>query len=227
MNLKILTDFNLMKSFLISIVLFIYNKLLLFIIIYIPDRYVNYLIKSSYPINIDIDLLDSDDSDNEDLLFNNGHSYLKEYKHYLLLWEYDTILYLFNLKQYSFNIQNNHKLPILYNSVDYKKQMLNNNIGITFVDSCLFNIKINKQIINNKQIKLTSINNIKNKIVLLYGLSGKCLNSNIISKLYPNYRYLYAIYKYNNNYKYILVDLHNNYNLIKHKKIIFNIININ
>lgn len=227
MILKILKDTKLIQSFFISLFLFIYNKLLVFIIIYITDRYINFLIKSSYPINIDIDLLDSDDSDDEDLLFNTGHNYLKEYENYLLIWEYDTILYLFNLKQYSFKIQDNNKLPILYNSLGYKKQIDNNSIGITFVDSFLFNIKLNKPLLKDTQIKLTSVNNIKNKIVLLYLLSGECLNSNIISKLFPNYRYLYAIYKFNNNYKYILVDLHYNYNLIKHRKIMFNRININ
>lgn len=225
MNVKLLKDKELIFSFLISLFLFIYNKVLLLIIIYIPDTYIYWLVKPSIPINIDINLLDSDDSDDE--LLNTEHSSLKKYENYLLFWEYDTILYLFNLKQYSFKIQDNNKLPILYNSINKKKQITNSNNGITFIDAFLFNIKLTKQILRDSQIKLQSLNNIRNKIVLFYFLSGECLNSNLISKSFPNYKYLYVMYKFNNNYKYILVDLHNNYNLIKHKKIMFNRININ
>ena len=58
--------------------------MLLLIIIYIPDTYIYWLVKPSIQINIDINLLDSDDSDDE--LLNTEHSSLKKYENYLLFW---------------------------------------------------------------------------------------------------------------------------------------------
>ncbi len=223
--LTLLKDKELILSFLISLFLFIYNKVLYLIIIYIPDSYLNILVKSQIPINIDIDLLDSDSSDDE-MNYTSDYNTLDEYKNYLQMWEYDTILHLFDLKQYSFKIQNSDNIPVLYNSS--KNKFIISNNGITFIDSFLFNINLHKQKINNhSEINLKSVNNIKNKIVLLFYLSGESINSNIVKKLFPNYRFLFIMYKFNNDYKYILVDLYNNYNLIKHKKIMFNRIEIN
>ena len=38
---------------------------------------------------------------------------------------------------------------------------------------------------------------------------------------------IYIYYKKNSKYEHVLIDLYNNYDVIKHKKILFNKININ
>jgi len=127
----------------------------------------------------------------------------------------------------------------IYNTIDY-------NI-INIVECFLFNIKINNNITDNidnidnidnnidnidnniDNINIDDIYTIKKKIILIYYLTNK-LNSNNIHNLFPKYKYLYILYKKNNQstnkFNYILIDLENNYDLIKNKKLLFNKINL-
>ena len=53
------------------------------------------------------------------------------------------------------------------------------------------------------------------------------LNTSIIHTLFPQYKYLYILYKKTSEkYDYILIDMHNNHDLIKNKKVLFNMINL-
>ena len=67
---------------------------------------------------------------------------------------------------------------------------------------------------------------LKRKIKLFYILQNK-LNTSIISNLFPQYKYLYILYKKTpEKYDYVLIDLNNNHDLIKNKKVLFNMINL-
>lgn len=248
MKLSFLFDKDLIQSFLLSIISFIYSKFILFIITHVQDKSLMYLVNPYiYKKNVD-DFSDSDLSDSEDMILNNptvnvndipNHNTLEEYNNYLRLWEYDIILYLFKLERYSFNIiSSNEKDKVAninniqpVNSIVKQSKELTNHI--TIVNSFLFNIKMSKtglNLINKKydnNIKLLSIYPFQYKLALFSYISNNYVNSSVLHNLFPNHKYIYIYYKKNSDYNHALIDLYNNYDVIKHKQILFNKININ
>lgn len=223
----LLTDIDLIKSIINSIFCFIFNKFVIYIIKYIPDYYLS-LIFNSY-IKIDDELLDyesdSDLSDSNLNLSKKDYNTLEEYNKYLKYWEYDTLLHLFNLKQYTYNIQNNYILPIV-NTIPINEELINNkyNSYIIIINSFLFNIKINRN--NIKEIVFQTKYEIIFKTYLLYILNN-CINTNTINHIFnKQYKYLYIQYIKNNKINYILIDIENNYNILKHQPVLFNKINL-
>lgn len=250
MKLSLLADKELLYSLFLSILSFIYSKLIIFIITTIPDRYLMYLLKPDIYIKL-IDFDSDSDSDNSIDEYNNSlsnsllnHNSLDEYTNYLKYWEYDVILHLFNLQKYSYNIiseieknkiNKNYSLNKEYNS--NLTEFYNSNNVITIVNCFLFNIKVSKTIfksyndtIKDKQnkcdIKLLSIIPFRFKLALYSYIYNNYINSSNLHKLFPNHKYLYIYYKKRSEYYSILIDLHNNYDITKHKKILFNKIKI-
>jgi hypothetical protein len=239
--LKLVLDKELVFVFLCSIINFLYTNFIILLIKYIDDEKL-FFINSNIKININNDLDDLfSDSDSDDLDSNdNNINTLDAYNKHLILWEYEVILRMFNIPNILLNILNESelsKIPIRFNNnIKTELEMYNLPNTINIIDCFLFNIKINKNSlikkqkfeINNKSelneldIDLNDIQNIKKKIILIYHLSNK-LNSNNIYNLFSKYKYLYILYKkYDNTYSYILIDLHNNFDLIKNKKLLFN-----
>ncbi len=230
MNVKKILDKELILAFICSALCILYKKIIEIVILYIDDRFLELFIKPKIKINIEDELLDlSDDSLSDDSLSDSSLQDIKyiktldNYNNYLQLWEYDTLLLLFNLRNYSLNIQKSKNLPILYDT-NIKYEIKGNKNELIILDSFLFNIKFTKPNDTQKIIKFGSINQIKYKLNLYYKLSGNnnFLNSNVFKKLNKDYKYLFAIYKVNTTIKYVLIDIKNNYNLITHKKILFN-----
>lgn len=90
------------------------------------------------------------------------------------------------------------------------------------INSFLFNVtRNNSKIIDN--YKFTK------KLIILYYLENS-FNIKTIKKLMPRYNYLYIFYKTDilnkNVYKIDIIDLHNNYELLSNKHILFNNINL-
>lgn len=242
MKLSFLFDKDLIQSFLLSIISFIYSKFILFIITHIQDKSLMYLVNPYiYKKNVD-DLSDSDSSDSEDTILNNqtvndisNHNTLEEYNNYVRLWEYDIILHLFKLERYSFNIISpNEKNKVNYiqpvNSIlKPPKELIN---SIVIVNCFLFNIQVSKVGLNlinkasDSNIKLLSMYPFQYKLALFSYISNNYINSSVLHNLFPKHKYIYIYYKKNSKYEHVLIDLYNNYDVIKHKKILFNKINI-
>ena len=243
MKLSFLFDKDLIQSFLLSIISFIYSKFILFIITHVQDKSLMYLVNPYiYKKNVD-DLSDSDSSDSEDTILNNqtvndisNHNTLEEYNNYVRLWEYDIILHLFKLERYSFNIISpNEKNKVNYiqpvNSIlKPPKELIN---SIVIVNCFLFNIQVSKVGLNlinkasDSNIKLLSMYPFQYKLALFSYISNNYINSSVLHNLFPKHKYIYIYYKKNSKYEHVLIDLYNNYDVIKHKKILFNKININ
>lgn len=242
MKLSFLFDKDLIQSFLLSIISFIYSKFILFIITHVQDKSLMYLVNPYiYKNNVD-DLSDSDSSDSEDTILNNqtvndisNHNTLEEYNNYVRLWEYDIILHLFKLERYSFNIISpNEKNKVNYiqpvNSIlKPPKELIN---SIVIVNCFLFNIQVSKVGLNlinkasDSNIKLLSMYPFQYKLALFSYISNNYINSSVLHNLFPKHKYIYIYYKKNSKYEHVLIDLYNNYDVIKHKKILFNKINI-
>jgi len=242
MKLSFLFDKDLIQSFLLSIISFIYSKFILFIITHVQDKSLMYLVNPYiYKKNVD-DLSDSDSSDSEDTILNNqtvndisNHNTLEEYNNYIRLWEYDIILHLFKLERYSFNIISpNEKNKVNYiqpvNSIlKLPKELIN---SIVIVNCFLFNIQVSKVGLNlinkasDSNIKLLSMYPFQYKLALFSYISNNYINSSVLHNLFPKHKYIYIYYKKNSKYEHVLIDLYNNYDVIKHKKILFNKINI-
>ena len=110
-------------------------------------------------------------------------------------------------------------LTIFKNNNVENSNNLSNNIKI--IDCFLFNILKNDTDFN---IDSNNIYSLKYKIVLIYLLYNK-LNTSTIFNLFPNFKYFYILYQTNDNqYHYKLLDLHKNYDIIKNKKVLFNVI---
>ena len=245
MKLSFLFDKDLIQSFLLSIISFIYSKFILFIITHVQDKSLMYLVNPYiYKKNVD-DFSDSDLSDSEDTILNNrtvtvddipNHNTLEEYNNYLRLWEYDIVLHLFKLERYSFNILSpNEKNKVNYiqpvNSIlKPPKELIN---SIVIVNCFLFNIQVSKVGLNlinkasDSNIKLLSMYPFQYKLALFSYISNNYINSSVLHNLFPKHKYIYILYKKNSKYEHVLIDLYNNYDVIKHKKILFNKININ
>jgi len=237
MKLSFIFDKALIQSLLLSIISYIYSKFILFIITNVSDSHLMYVIKPYiYTKNPD-DSDESDDSDSDEIIQSNNdiinHNTLEEYNTYLRLWEYDILLHLFQLEKYSYNILSSiekNKIKsidnILNSSQIFKRYNSKNNIVI--VNCFLFNIKVSKTKINlinkgfNNNIQLLSIYPFQYKLAIFSYISNNYINSEVLSKLFPNHKYIYILYKKDIDYKYVLVDLHYNYDIIKHKKILFN-----
>jgi hypothetical protein len=86
------------------------------------------------------------------------------------------------------------------------------------INSFLFNVTgNNSKIIDN--YKFTK------KLIILYYLE-KTFNTKTIRDLMPGYNYIYIFYKTDildkNQYKILIIDIHNNYELLSNKNILFN-----
>ena len=244
MYLNILLDKELIKSLFVSIFNFLYTRVIFTFIYIVPDYYCSFIVQPT----IYKDDSDSDsDSDNEldrinTIDLNNEtkiHNTLDEYRRFLQLWEYDILLHLFNLDKYSFKqISSNEKnrIDILYNRYKFRDDNIfnissNDYKNINILDSFLFNIQVSKIIINKNKKEsnhqyIQNITQFKFKLILFNYICNNYINSSILSKLFPNHRYLYIKYKYKTYFKYSLIDLKNNYNLITHKNLLFNKISI-
>lgn len=237
MKLSLLTDKELIYSLFLSVISFIYSKILIYIITKIPDKYLIYIIKPEIYIKHDDEFSDSDsDSDSIDNLLNNinnnllNHNSLDEYNNYLKLWEYDVILHLFDLQKYSYNIISEiEKTKIQkYNNNSIIKDYNSANNVITIVNCFLFNIKVSKNALKlnnvkqNNNIKLLSIIPFQFKLALYSYIYNNYINSSKLHNLFPYNKYMYILYKKNSEYHYILIDLFNNYDITKHKNILFN-----
>lgn len=239
-----LIDKNLIYAFISSILSFIINKCLIFVILHIPDESLgglDNLIKIKKIDNTDLllDFSDSDDSETESNLECENYTSIKkentleEYNKHLIEWEYEVVLRILNVPNIIINRldeTDKQKVPILCNLKNYSNIKNTSNYGntdINIIDAFLFNMKINSDEIEGKfDIYLNKILSLKRKIKLFYILQNK-LNSSTIHNLFPQYKYLYILYKKSHeNYDYILIDLDNNHDLIKNKKILFNMINL-
>lgn len=236
--LKYLLDKDLIKSLFLSIIYFLYTKVVIIVLLHIPDIYLLHILNPIIFKKINNDSSDdsSDESSDEllDNIKNSQYNTLEEYKTHIQLWEYDAILHLFNLPTYSYNILNNNELSKIKNNKKslYNYNLLNNikvDNNIYIIDSFLFNIKISKCILNNADINISFQSNFpfKYKLILFNHINNNYINSNTLNKLFPQYKYLFIHYRTKSQYKYVIVDLYNNYNLIKHKKNLFNKIVIN
>lgn len=237
MKLSLLTDKELIYSLFLSVISFIYSKILIYIITKIPDKYLIYIIKPEIYIKHDDEFSDSDsDSDSIDNLLNHtnnnllNHNSLDEYNNYLKLWEYDVILHLFDLQKYSYNIISEiekTKIQKYSNNSIIKDYNSANNV-ITIVNCFLFNIKVSKNALKlnnvkqNNNIKLLSIIPFQFKLALYSYIYNNYINSSKLHNLFPHNKYMYILYKKNSEYHYILIDLFNNYDITKHKNILFN-----
>lgn len=233
-----LIDKNLIYAFISSILYFIINKCLIFVILHIPDEslgFLDNLIKIKKIDNTDLllDFSDSDDSETESDLECENYTTIKkektleEYNKHLIEWEYEVVLRLFNIPNIIINRldeADKQKVPILCN---IKNSSNYENSDIKIIDAFLFNMKIKTDEIEGKfDIIFNKILSLKRKIKLFYLLQNK-LNSYTIHNLFPQYKYLYILYKKSHEkYDYILIDLDNNHDLIKNKKILFNMINL-
>ena len=88
------------------------------------------------------------------------------------------------------------------------------------ITSFLFNYNNEDDIID-----LSSLYVFTKKIILLY-LYYKNFNINYIKNLNLDYKYLYILYKINNEYKYVIIDLNIGLNIITNKKLLFNNISL-
>ena len=230
----ILLDKDLIRSLVISIIYFLYTKAVLLILLHIPDNYLSHLIK---PIIIKKNDDSSDDSSDEsdessnNNIINPQYNTLDEYNTYIQLWEYDVILHLFNLQKYSYNILNHTEVSKIKTQYTYNYNILNNlkDNNINIIDSFLFNIKVSKCLLRQSEntISFQSKYPFKYKLILFNYINNNYINSKSLHKLFPQFKYLFILYRTNSQYKYVLVDLYNNYNLIKRKNNLFNKIIIN
>ena len=150
-------DIQLIYIFVLSIFNYIYNKFLIFLIINIPDDYLIYN-NNSIPYIVDNYFSDSD-SDSDDEL-NNTKCYkskqidnLETLNKFLKLWEYEVILKIFNIPGVDLSRItefDKQRIPILFNSNYNNNNYINDqDIDlITFSESFLFNISLNKKDLN-------------------------------------------------------------------------------
>jgi hypothetical protein len=244
MNRNILLDKELIKSLFISVFYFLYTKVILTAIYILPDRYFSFVIEPTIYKKDDDDSDSDSDSDGINTIDlieeTKTHNTLDEYAKFLQLWEYDILLHLFNLDKYSFKQMlscEKNKIEIVYNKFKYRDDNYFNMSSedyknINILDCFLFNIQVSKVIVNNnnKECSRSYIQNIsqfKFKLIVFNYICNNYINSKLLSKLFPNHRYLYIKYKYKTFFKYIVIDLKKNYNLITHKNVLFNKISVN
>jgi hypothetical protein len=240
-------DKNLIYAFISSIIHFIFNKCIIFLILNIPDEslgFIDKLIKIKTVENIDslLDFSYSDDSETESDLENENYTTIKnikkektlaEYNKNIAEWEYEVVLRMLNIPNIIINrLDENDKIKVpvlcnLKNNSTFSNYSNYNNTDLIIIDAFLFNMKINPNEVEHKfDIYLNKYITLKRKIKLFYILQNK-LNTSIIYNLFPYYKYLYILYqKTSDKYDYILIDLENNHDLIKNKKVLFNMINL-
>ena len=106
-----------------------------------------------------------------------------------------------------------------HNTIKYRFPLKNK---YYIINSFLFNVVGNNYKIVDKY-RFTK------KLIILYHLE-KNFNTKSIKKLMPEYNYIYIFYKTdilnNNEYKIIIIDLNNNYEILSKKSILFNNINL-
>ncbi len=241
-------DKDLFLTILYSLAHFIYYKIIIFLILHIKDDYLFFItpiIRKNNILNLVSDSSSESESTSEsesNTDSDNEHKNIfnkKQYNFIRLHWEYDIILKLFNIPNIKYTIINNSDDEKLKKNEIYLKNEFmpinNQNImddDLLIINSFLFNINIFKKFnygdVTHKtpkydyDITLKDTCDFHKKIILLYYLNNN-INSNVLKELFPNYRYFYIIYKnYKNNYMYKLIDLHNNYDIIKNKNILFN-----
>jgi len=224
MILSILIDKDLFYSLLLSILSYVYSKILLYIFIYVPNKYIQPFIKPTIYINnlnLDSDLdsdsdLESDsDLDSPNIEFKPDESYYKEY---------DIILHLLNLSHYTYNILSIHekinispiRLNITINNFDSK---------YIYIEKCfLFNIRFTKdELLNTAYIEF---NPFTSKLILFNYLCNNNINSKLLYTLYPQYKYIFIAYTISSKLTYLIVDLSKNFNIINKRNILFNNIKI-
>ena len=99
--LKYLLDKDLIKSLFLSIIYFLYTKVIIIVLLHIPDIYLLHILNPIIFKKINDELSDesSDESSDEllDNIKNSQYNTLEEYKTSMQLWEYDVILHLFKV----------------------------------------------------------------------------------------------------------------------------------
>lgn len=220
LNIEILT--TLLSSFIYICI----NHLVTFLLIYFDDTHLFFINNKIKYINNDL-YLDSDsdssidfqseksESPSDSSIDSDFDSYINKniVSEIIETTEYEKIINLFNIFN---NEENINQL--------YKKTYINNILleenDIYIITSFLFNFNNESDIVD-----LSSIYVFTKKLILLY-LYYKNLNINYIKNLNLNYKYLYILYKIDNEYKYLIIDLENNINIISNKKLLFNNINL-
>lgn len=208
MNLITLLDKDLLIAFLLSLGTYIYKKILIICILNVPNYYLKFINRSIILTNNSI----LSDSDSESDFSSDSELYTQtENSDNPDQDEYEYILKFFSISS--------KMLTIFKNNIVQNNNQLNNNIKI--IDCFLFNILKNN---DDFIIDSNNIYSLKYKIVLIYLLYNK-LNTSTIFNLFPEFRYFYILYQTNDNqYNYKLLDLNKNYDIIKNKKVLFNVI---
>lgn len=194
---ELLKNKDILISLFLSIIAFCYQYFIKFILLYLEDSYL-YLFINNIILYIPESVSDSESDSSSDL---ESELECKENENL----EYIKILNLFNINS-NYN-KNNQKINI--------------QTKIIIVNCFLFNYNQELEIIN-----LTDIFYFTRKLVILYNIANK-LNTHVIKELCLNYKYMYILYSTNSNeYKYLIIDLDNNLDIYKNKKILFNTIKL-
>lgn len=222
--LSILFNVEILSALLSSFIYICINHLVNFLLIYFDDSHLFFITNKIQYINNQIEFYsDSEnsnsDSENSNLeLENNNLNSDSDFESYInkqekKITEYQKIINLFNIFNNETNI---NKL--------YKKTYLNDILlqenDMYIITSFLFNYNNEDDIID-----LSSLYVFTKKIILLY-LYYKNFNINYIKNLNLDYKYLYILYKINNEYKYVIIDLNIGLNIITNKKLLFNNISL-
>lgn len=216
--LNILLNIEILTALFSSFIYICINHFISFLLIYFDDTHLFFInnrikyIKNDFDSDSDSDSsldLNSDKSEsNSDSDFD---SYIKKKTSNITVTisEYQKIINLFNIFNNEANINQ------LYKKTYINDIILEDN-DIYIITSFLFNFNNEENIVD-----LSSIYVFTKKIIILY-LYYKDLNINYIKNLKLNYKYLYILYKINNEYKFLIVDIDNNINIINNKKLLFN-----
>lgn len=192
---------------LLSFIVYCYQYAITCILLFIDDNYLFFIPNKIHYISNSIESESDLDSDSDSESETQSES---EIQFDSDLNEYKNILELFNI------INNFNNIEQLYKKTFISNIIINSN-EIYIVNSFLFNFNNEKNIID-----LTDIFPFTKKLCILYNIYNK-FNSNHIQNLNLPYRYLYILYKNSKfQYKYGIIDLDNNIQIINNKKLLFN-----
>ena len=219
--LSILFNVEILSALLSSFIYICINHLVNFLLIYFDDSHLFFITNKIQYINNQIEFSSDSDSDSENanLELENSNSNLdSDFESYInkqekKITEHQKIINLFNIFNNETNINQLYKKT-------YLNDILLQENDIYIITSFLFNYNNEDDIID-----LSSLYVFTKKIILLY-LYYKNFNINYIKNLNLDYKYLYILYKINNDYKYVIVDINIGLNIITNKKLLFNNISL-
>lgn len=198
-------DFQLLILYILSAFKLYWNSFICLLIKYIDDKYLYFVNK--YIDDVFSQNSTDSDSDEEnifDIIESKDHDYIKTV--------FNKYFSNDNIKINIMNKINNNR--IFFNNLDQK-----NNSNIFIIECCLFNLNIK----HNNLYSIKDIYLFTNKLILFFNIYYN-INSKYLLKLFNNYQYIYILYKKNNmdTYQIKCIDLYNNIDIFKNKKLYFN-----